>query len=143
MKIALGNGKYLGVPSVVGRSKKSTFSYVKERVWKRISSWSSRSLSRAGKEIMVKSVLQSIPSYVMSTYLLPTSVCEEIERMMNAFWWGSGADHAKGIRWMSWEHLSIPKSRGGMSFRRLHDFNLAMLGKHNPCRNVLNCGAWP
>lgn len=129
VQAAIGAGRYLGVPSMVGRSKKSTFAYLKDRVWQRISSWSGRSLSKAGKEVMIKSVLQSIPSYVMSTYLIPPSVCDEIEKMMNSYWWGSSGDATKGIRWMSWERLSTPKSQGGMGFRHLHAFKFAMLGK--------------
>lgn len=38
-------GKYLGFPSVVGRSKKATFKFVKDRIWNRINSWSIRCLS--------------------------------------------------------------------------------------------------
>ncbi|KAK2374463.1 hypothetical protein QL285_075423 [Trifolium repens] len=62
----LGTGIYLGLPSMIGRSKKATFSYIKDRIWKRMNSWRGRALSKAGKEIMIKSVLQAIPSYVMT-----------------------------------------------------------------------------
>jgi hypothetical protein len=92
----LGTGNYLGLPSMIGRKKKNVFAYIKDRVWKRINSWRGRSLSRAGKEVMIKSVLQAIPSYVMSIYLLPDSTIKDIERMMNSFWWGGGANN-KGI----------------------------------------------
>ncbi|KAK2365796.1 hypothetical protein QL285_079253 [Trifolium repens] len=125
---ALGTGKYLGLPSMVGRSKKATFSFIKDRVWKKINSWSGRALSRAGKEVMIKSVIQAIPSYIMSIYLIPQAIIDEIERMMNAFWWGGGSQK-KGIRWLSWERLACPKSQGGMGFRNLKAFNLSMLAK--------------
>jgi hypothetical protein len=61
----MGTGTYLGVPSMVGRSKKSTFAYIKDRIWRKIN-------SKAGKEVMIKSVLQAIPSYVMSIYIIYT-----------------------------------------------------------------------
>jgi hypothetical protein len=93
----LGTGTYLGLPSMVGRSKKSTFTFVKDRVWKRINSWRGRALSKAGKEVMIKSVLQSIPSYVMSVYLIPEAIIKEIERMLNSFWWGGGSQN-EGIK---------------------------------------------
>lgn len=32
VRTTMGAGKYLGVPSVVGRSKRSTFAYVKDRI---------------------------------------------------------------------------------------------------------------
>ncbi|MCH79948.1 replication protein A 70 kDa dna-binding subunit [Trifolium medium] len=44
-----GTGKYLGLPSMIGRNKKSIFHYIKERIWKRVSSWSSKMLSQAGR----------------------------------------------------------------------------------------------
>ncbi|CAJ2640848.1 unnamed protein product [Trifolium pratense] len=124
----LGTGNYLGLPSMIGRKKKQVFAYIKDRVWKRINSWRGRALSRAGKEVMIKSVLQAIPSYVMSVYLLPDSTIKDIERMMNSFWWGGGA-HNKGIRWLAWDRMTYPKTQGGMGFRDLHSFNLAMIAK--------------
>lgn len=30
------NNKYLGLPSLIGRSKKSVFNFVKERIWSRV-----------------------------------------------------------------------------------------------------------
>jgi hypothetical protein len=98
----LGTGSYLGLPSMIGRKKKETFSYIKDRVWKHINSWRGRPLSRAGKEVMIKSVLQSIPSYVMSIYLLPKTTIKELERMINSFWWGGGVNN-KGIKWLAWD----------------------------------------
>ena len=58
--------KYLGLPIMVGRSKKIIFSHVKERVWKKLKGWKSCLLSRAGKEVLLKLVIQAIPSYAMS-----------------------------------------------------------------------------
>ncbi|WVZ70076.1 hypothetical protein U9M48_018774 [Paspalum notatum var. saurae] len=50
------NERYLGLPVSVGQSKTKTFSYLKERVWKRIQGWKEKMLSRAGKEILIKAV---------------------------------------------------------------------------------------
>jgi hypothetical protein len=124
----LGTGNYLGLPSMIGRKKKNVFAFIKDRIWKRINSWRGRSLSRAGKEVMIKSVLQAIPSYVMSVYLIPDSTIKDIERMMNSFWGGGGANN-KGIRWFAWDRMIQPKAQGGMGFRDLHAFNLDMIAK--------------
>jgi hypothetical protein len=113
---------------MVGRSKKETFAFIKDRLWKRINSWRSRPLSKAGKEVMIKSVLQAIPEYVMSIYLLPDSLIDDIERMINAFWWGGGNNN-KGIRWLAWDKMAFPKERGGLGFRHFRMFNMAMVAK--------------
>jgi hypothetical protein len=114
---------------MVGRSKKATFNFIKDRVWQRISSWSSKCLSKAGREIMIKSVLQAIPSYVMSIFRLPNTMLDEIEKMMNALWWGHGGSRNKGLNWLSWEKLYVHKNDGAMGFKDLTTFNVAMLGK--------------
>ncbi|PNX97372.1 ribonuclease H, partial [Trifolium pratense] len=124
----LCTGNYLGLPSMIGRKKRDIFAYIKDRIWKRINSWRGRALSKAGKEVMIKSVLQAIPSYVMSVYLLPETTIKEIERMMNSFWWGGGANN-KGIKWLAWDRMAYPKGLGGMGFKDLHTFNLAMIAK--------------
>ncbi|KAK2410575.1 hypothetical protein QL285_045934 [Trifolium repens] len=124
----LGTGTYLGLPSMIGRKKKDVFAYIKDRIRKRINSWRGIALSRASKEVMIKSVLQAIPSYVMGVYLLPDSTINDIERMMNSFWWGGGANN-KGIWWLAWDRMTHPKGQGGLGFRDLHTFNLAMIAK--------------
>lgn len=98
---SIGTGKYLGLPSMVGRNKKQIFGYLRDRVWNRLKNWAGKHLSKANREILLKSVTQSIPTYCMSTFLLPTTLGEELERMLNSFWWGSNHGTQKGINWLS------------------------------------------
>ncbi|XP_031120805.1 uncharacterized protein LOC116024042 [Ipomoea triloba] len=120
-------GKYLGLPSFVGRNKRVVFSYIEDKIKQRFSSWNKRLISRAGKEVLLKSVAQSMPTFSMSVFLLPQSICQSIERAMNRYWWGSGED--RSIHWMAWNGLCVPKKYGGLGFKDLRAFNLAMLGK--------------
>jgi hypothetical protein len=57
--------RYLGLPFLIGRSKQGIFSYIKERVWKKLKGWKEKLLSQAGKETIIKSVIQVIPLYAM------------------------------------------------------------------------------
>jgi hypothetical protein len=86
-------------------------------------------LSKAGREVLIKSVAQSIPTYCMSSFLLPTTLGDEIQKMLNSFWWGSNRQNGKGINWLRWEKLAVRKEHSGMGFRHLYGFNLAMLRK--------------
>ena len=125
----IDHGKYLGISSLIGKSKRRAFDCLKDHVWATIHNWNNKKLSRVGKEILLKSVAQDIPNFVMSMILLPLGVCHDIERMLNAFWWGSKLCSGKGITWMRWDHLCAPKAFGGIRFRRIHEFNLALLCK--------------
>ncbi|XP_060967788.1 uncharacterized protein LOC133035697 [Cannabis sativa] len=76
---------YLGFPSVIGRNKNVTFGFLKEKVRKRIKNWDSKLLLRAGKEVLLKSVIQSLPSSTMSVFLIPLEICKAIDRLMGRF----------------------------------------------------------
>ncbi|KAL0433046.1 UNVERIFIED_CONTAM: protein NO VEIN [Sesamum latifolium] len=77
--------KYLGLPTVVGKSKREVFQGVKDRIWKKLNCWSSKHLSQAGRVVLIKSVLFTIPSYVMSCFRLPDSFLHEIESLFADF----------------------------------------------------------
>ena len=120
--------KYLGLPTVIGRSKKVTFVCIKERIWKKLQGWKEKLLSRPGKEVLLKSVAQAIPTYMMSVFCLPSGLIDEIHTMFARFWWGSNGVERK-MHWHCWDSLCFPKSMGGLGFRDLHCFNMALLAK--------------
>jgi len=95
----------------------------------RIKSWTNKFLSRAGKEVLLKNVIQSIPTYALSVFLLPLELGRDIEKVMNSFWWGCEGERSRGIRWKRWDNLCLPKDRGGLGFRKIREFNVALLGK--------------
>ncbi|XP_073136897.1 uncharacterized protein [Henckelia pumila] len=124
----LNTGKYLGVPSLIGRSKKAVFRYIRDRVWRKVNDWRGKGLSKAGREVLVKSVGHAIPSYCMSSFLIPFFILEELQRMLNSFWWGSS--YKRGLNLMGWDKMCVRKEFGGLGFRDLRCFNLALLAKH-------------
>ena len=85
-------------------------------------------LSRAGKEVFIKVVAQSIPTYIMGVFQLPINFCDELNSMCARFWWGQVGNERK-IHWRSWDKLIVAKKKGGMGFQDLRAFNLAMLAK--------------
>lgn len=93
------NNKYLGFSSLVGRNKKEILGFIKRRIIAKINNWNSRFLSRSGREMLLKNVVQVIPTFAMSVFLLPNDLCTKIERIMNSFWWGCENKEGKGIRW--------------------------------------------
>ena len=70
--------EYLGLPALVGRNKRAIFDQLKQKVWKRLQGWEGKLLSQAGREVLIKSVIQAIPTYTMSCFKLPITLCHEI-----------------------------------------------------------------
>lgn len=122
------NSFYLGLPNVMGRNKSVVLGFLKEKMRSKIQSWEGQWLSRAGKELLLKTVIQALPSYAMNVFLLPQGMCKDLETMMCRFWWKSKST-TKGIHWKSWDKMTAHKSKGGMGFRNLHDSNLSLLSK--------------
>ena len=91
---------YLGLPTLVGWSKYHAFSFLKDRVWKKLQEWKGKILSRVRKEILIKAVAQLIPTYTMSVFQLPIKLCEELQAMCAQFWWGQIGNERK-IDWLS------------------------------------------
>ncbi|MCH79708.1 ribonuclease H protein, partial [Trifolium medium] len=114
--------KYLGMPTFVGRSKARVFNYIQDKIWKKLKGWKERNLSFAGRGILIKVVAQAIPTYIMSSFLIPKGVCAQMEKAICNFWWGSTTDHRK-IHWINWHKICKQKNHGGMGFRDMRAFN--------------------
>lgn len=91
---------YLGLPTMIGRAKYHSFSYLKDWMWKKLQGWKGMMLSRAGKEALIKVVAQSISTYTMGVSQLPIKLCDELDALCARFWWVQVGDECK-IYWRS------------------------------------------
>ena len=120
--------RYLGLPSLVGKKKKASLLYIKERVAVKLQGWKEQLLFQARWEVLLEAVIQAIPTFAMSCFKLPLTLCHEIEALIRNFWWGQRGNQRK-IHWSKWKSLCQPKSLGGLDFKELQKVNDAMLAK--------------
>ncbi|XP_057249396.1 uncharacterized protein LOC130590838 [Beta vulgaris subsp. vulgaris] len=120
--------KYLGIPTVAGRSKKAVFGALLDRIWKKLQGWKEKLLSRAGKEVLLKSVIQAMPTYLMGVYKFPSWVTNAISTAMARFFWGQ-TEGRRRVHWRSWKSMCELKCLGGLGFKDLEVFNDALLGR--------------
>ncbi|KAK2634854.1 hypothetical protein Ddye_029646 [Dipteronia dyeriana] len=81
--------RYLGLPSFTCRNKKQLFGNIREKVWKRVRGWNNRLFSSGEKEVLLKAVVQVIPTYAINLFQLPIGLVKDGHRLCNRFWWGS------------------------------------------------------
>ncbi|KAB2623920.1 ribonuclease H protein [Pyrus ussuriensis x Pyrus communis] len=96
-----GFGKYLGIQSYFGASKKKVFE---------------------------ESVAATLPIYTMSCFQLPIQLAKEIEQIIARFWWRDQKTK-RGVHWLTWKKVAKRKASRGLGFKEIIDFNLAMLAK--------------
>ena len=78
--------KYLELPSLIGGSKKKSFREIKEKLAGKLTGWKEKLLTKAGKEVLIKAVAQVIPTYAMSCFKIPNSLCDEMTSLIKNFW---------------------------------------------------------
>ncbi|XP_072078065.1 uncharacterized protein [Arachis hypogaea] len=120
--------KYMGLPSIVQKSKKATFGAIKDKAQKRIMGWKRSLLSSGGRHTLLRAVGEAIPIYTLSCFKLPDTLLTEIHSMLSQFWWGQKGAERRMV-WIKWDTMTRPKKDGGLGIKDLRVQNLALLGK--------------
>jgi hypothetical protein len=79
-------------------------------------------------EVLIKACAQAIPIFAMYYFDITKGLCDQISAMVCRFWWAQQDDENK-VHWMSWAKMSLSKKVGGLGYKYLHSFNMAMLTK--------------
>ncbi|GKC83397.1 RNA-directed DNA polymerase, eukaryota, reverse transcriptase zinc-binding domain protein [Tanacetum coccineum] len=96
-----------------------------------------------GRLSLIKSVLGSLPSYFMSIYPMPTTVCNNLESMRNKFFIG-GDQEDKKVTWVSWKKCMASRDRGGLG---IGSISVSIVygadgGIQNASNRCSNCTTW-
>ena len=94
--------KYLGVPSIMGRTNLGLFHHLLNCIEGGLEGWKSKQLTLVGWIILAKLVLTTTPIYSMQSTLLPVAFCNNIDQKVRNFIWGSSKEKKK-VRLARWE----------------------------------------
>lgn len=120
-------GSYLGLPLILPRSKRQANLELKGTLLKRLSGWKSKLLSQAGRACLLRSVVSALPTYFMSSFLLPLRYCQELDSLLRHFWWDFPQEKRRNFVPRTWASICWPKDRGGLGFRLFYDYNRALV----------------
>ena len=107
--------RYLDLPMTGGKSKVNTFCDIQEKITKCVMGRKKKYISKARREVLIKTVAQTIPTYSMSLFKLPVSLCDTINSILAKYWWGQ-EKHEKKIHLINWKKLRSPKAKGAWVF---------------------------
>ncbi|KAL0285509.1 UNVERIFIED_CONTAM: hypothetical protein Sangu_2776500 [Sesamum angustifolium] len=118
---------HLGLPLCKPRSRRQAFNHILDKLSGKLSGWKMKNLSQASRGVLIKSIGQALPIY-MSTFLLPKSLCGKMDSTLRKFWWGARQDK-KFLALKCWDDICAPKNLGGLGFRKMWEFNKALVSK--------------
>ena len=119
---------YLGLPLGASHKAMGVWDTVEDKFRKRLASWKSQYISKAGRLTLIQSTLSSLPSYCLSLFRMSVSICSRLEKIQREFLW-SGGSLVKKIHLVNWKTVCTEKKKGGLGLRRFSILNKALMCK--------------
>ncbi|KAK1649992.1 hypothetical protein QYE76_067797 [Lolium multiflorum] len=117
---------YLGVPLHHSKLRKEDIQPVVDKILNRAGGWRGKLLSHAAKLELVKSVLASIPLYLLSVIKFPKWAITLINSQMAHCLWDNYEGHHK-YHLANWGLVTRKKEFGGLGIPDLAEMNLCLL----------------
>ncbi|XP_020681909.2 uncharacterized protein LOC110099165, partial [Dendrobium catenatum] len=110
--------EYLGLPLIMRRLNGADFSKILRIAFEKINLWGRKHLSLAGRALLIRTSLLSVPMYAMTHISIPNGVLMAIEKMGRRFLWQKDAS-SRGMHYVGWKELCQPTEFGGLGFHCL------------------------
>ncbi|XP_019237620.1 PREDICTED: uncharacterized protein LOC109217803 [Nicotiana attenuata] len=121
--------KYLGVPLASKKLSNHQCWPLVEKITAKISCWTSKLLSYAGRLQLIKSVIFGMRSYWAQVFLLPKKISKMIEAVCRTFLWTGQVDISRRAL-VAWDRVCLPQTMGGLIVINLCNWNKAAIVKH-------------
>jgi len=86
-------------------------------------------MSLAGKTMLIKSVLNNLPTYQSSLMLAPLGILRKMEGILRIFLWKGGKQNRNRLLLVNWDKVTKPILEGGLNFKDLRFQNLVLGAK--------------
>lgn len=107
--------KYLIVLLTTRKLRYSEYRGLVDKLTTRVSHWSSKTLSYAGRLQLINSVLINMQSYWGQIFVFPKKLFKEVVAICRSFLWRGGVSPSPKAL-IAWSAVCLPKSCGGLTF---------------------------
>ena len=119
--------KYLGVPLHYDKLRREDVQPLVDKILKRMAGWRGKLLSYAGRILLIKTCLASIPVYLLSFFKFPKWALDLINTQMAHCLWNDFEGHRK-LHLANWGLVCTKKDFGGLGIPNLREVNFCLLG---------------
>lgn len=120
--------KYLGVPLLHKWLYQALYQPLLDKIMKRVHNRSCQILSQAGRQCLVKSILQNPSTQWLSVLPIPLSIADKMDRLLRNYLW-TGSLAKKAFCTISWESTYKATNKGGLGVRMVADLNFPFMCK--------------
>ena len=121
--------RYLGLPVASTKLTIAQFHPFTDRIAGYLNAWAGMKLSYAGRCELIRSILQGVECFWLASLYIPAGIRDRLIRMCRNFLWG-GQCYVFKKALVAWESICLPKMEGGLGFKNLEAWNLALLSKN-------------
>lgn len=116
--------RYLGVPLCTKKLTLQNCEPLIAQVKSRFTSWSLKTLSFAGRLLLIKTVIAGITTFWSSAFILPKACIARINFLCGLFLWKGNLEGHASAR-VAWSEVTKTKEEGGLGIRDLACWNKA------------------
>ena len=117
---------YLGLPLTLGRLKVVHVQRVVDNSRSRLAGWQGKLLNIVGRRELVRSVMSSIPTYLLTALKAPKQHFQEIDIALRWFLWAGDSELTSGKCKVAWTLVAWPTEFGGLGILDLERFSRAL-----------------
>jgi hypothetical protein len=116
---------YLGIPLTGAPACSISWDNLPLSISNKINDWAFRPLNIAARMVLLKSILQALPTYLFTALATPKFVIRAIRNIQHSFLWHG---HHPDKKWalVGWDKLCKPNAMGGIGLRDPGKLNQVM-----------------
>ena len=67
----------------------------RKKITRKVMGWKEKFISKVGREVLIKTVVQAVPTYSIDIFKIPKSLFETVNSTMAKYWWRQTKEEKK------------------------------------------------